>query len=796
MSYVYNPSGGSGGGTVLPTPSNAGYTKEIWISVRTDGLAGTGTPVDPFDGSTQAKFDALLNALVSGTHVHLYAGVYLTQGNATVGNLPATFRIEGSGQSLTTIRLAPTSNFTTNPSATVLNANNSIANSNQEVDHLTIDGNFGAFTLGSSNVINAIVLYGNNAKIHDLDCIGCWANQQTVEGFFVKIANDIGGSAPQNPNIWNINGYNNFTNAYAGLVLIFGTAVGGVPGMSNGSIHDIYCNGMVGALASSGNSNIGQAVVGFNVSGLDIYNIHSDNCARLIYSEGPYSNIHIWSCSGWNMLNGGIWFVPPGNSNTVTNCSIEDCQFEMNTTGTGAAQKIVFNLGGGATNVTGITLKNCYVYRKSTGVATSTRARTSNVVTVVTLVAHNLASGQAIDVAGFSDATFNGNEITVTVVNGTTFTYNNTGSNVATTADTAGTVGQTVYAFSIPNITNSSVTDNHIDSLCPSLFSTTNPSTISFQRNYTFAGAYLTLSSLVTSAVPSVLDFAVTNSATTNANNLLATYKAAKQVVPNNVATSATNRVTVLVPIGRYDLGSQTFTLDTNFIDVVGMGQREDTFLTSSATCVLKAQTATGDFRLKNLSLNTSSSSATIYALDSSSNFNGAEVLEDLVLNGAGTFNSVRNTNTTNFWNGTYRRILFKNGGFFGDGASQFSGLAEYIEIGANGTSNWFNTGTLRNFVCLGQLNMFRNDGLLEYGKVITTVTNTDALVETNNSGALGVTRFCTFIANGTGKSYNNSGGARSTSIYLCSLNAAFGANITNLIATPNNVTDATHITQ
>jgi len=35
----------------------------VWIAVRTDSVAGTGTQNDPFDGSTQAKFDAIMNAL-------------------------------------------------------------------------------------------------------------------------------------------------------------------------------------------------------------------------------------------------------------------------------------------------------------------------------------------------------------------------------------------------------------------------------------------------------------------------------------------------------------------------------------------------------------------------------------------------------------------------------------------------------------------------------------------------------------------------------------------------------------
>jgi hypothetical protein len=32
------------------------YRMNVWIAYRTDGVAGSGTQSDPFDGSTQAKF--------------------------------------------------------------------------------------------------------------------------------------------------------------------------------------------------------------------------------------------------------------------------------------------------------------------------------------------------------------------------------------------------------------------------------------------------------------------------------------------------------------------------------------------------------------------------------------------------------------------------------------------------------------------------------------------------------------------------------------------------------------------
>lgn len=65
----------------------------------------------------------------------------------------------------------------------------------------------------------------------------------------------------------------------------------------------------------------------------------------------------------------------------------------------------------------------------------STISRTSNVTTVVTSVAHGLASGESVTIAGVTDTTFNGT-FTVTVTNSTTFTYSNAGTDGSSSGGT------------------------------------------------------------------------------------------------------------------------------------------------------------------------------------------------------------------------------------------------------------------------------------------------------------------------------------------------------------------------
>jgi len=61
----------------------------------------------------------------------------------------------------------------------------------------------------------------------------------------------------------------------------------------------------------------------------------------------------------------------------------------------------------------------------------------------------------------------------------------------------------------------------------------------------------------------------VTGTATTNGTNLRTAYTAAKALTPGGNALSASNRAMVILPAAEYDMGSTTFTLDANFVDLI-----------------------------------------------------------------------------------------------------------------------------------------------------------------------------------------------------------------------------------
>jgi len=60
-------------------------------------------------------------------------------------------------------------------------------------------------------------------------------------------------------------------------------------------------------------------------------------------------------------------------------------------------------------------------------------------------------------------------------------------------------------------------------------------------------------------------------SATNNGAELRNAYAAAKAFTPNTAALSATNRATVILLPGRYDLGTTRLNLDTDFVDIIGL---------------------------------------------------------------------------------------------------------------------------------------------------------------------------------------------------------------------------------
>ena len=101
----------------------------------------------------------------------------------------------------------------------------------------------------------------------------------------------------------------------------------------------------------------------------------------------------------------------------------------------------------------------------------------------------------------------------------------------------------------------------------------------------------------------------VTDDAITNGNNLLAAYALAKTKLPNNAALSISNRLAVILPAAKYDLGTQSLILDTEYIDIFGStSDRSKHYITSDVGVVSRGtvQQTANDVKLYNLTIENS----------------------------------------------------------------------------------------------------------------------------------------------------------------------------------------------
>jgi hypothetical protein len=176
------------------------YAFNVWIALRTDGVKGTGTASDPFDGSTEARFDAVMNSLPVNTKVHLGPGTFSTRGYAdgvSGGWQPKPgMKIVGAGIDVTVLKLAAmqTSNaqFYAIGHDLVSGGQANLMDS-VELSDLTIDCNVGG--QGGTNVAcGAVRLMGNHVRIQRVKARKWGANASRSCFVFSLVTGHVVGS--------------------------------------------------------------------------------------------------------------------------------------------------------------------------------------------------------------------------------------------------------------------------------------------------------------------------------------------------------------------------------------------------------------------------------------------------------------------------------------------------------------------------------------------------------------------------------------------------------------------------
>ena len=172
-------------------------TPEVWIAVRTDGLPGTGTQADPYDGSTPEKFDGLLMGLqwTGSVGIHLVgSGPFQTDVNHR-WVLQSGWEISGDGMFSTTIQMVGNA-AGLRIDVVALKSNPGYVTDNVTIRDLTVDCNWEELSKtaddgvgGEKNIkTGAIIIWGSNNLIDHVHCINSYGSLANgLEQFAIMI---------------------------------------------------------------------------------------------------------------------------------------------------------------------------------------------------------------------------------------------------------------------------------------------------------------------------------------------------------------------------------------------------------------------------------------------------------------------------------------------------------------------------------------------------------------------------------------------------------------------------------
>jgi hypothetical protein len=176
---------------IVPFTTARAAAPSIYIAVRTDGAAGAGTQADPFDGSTEEKFDALMAGFPVSTQIHLGAGTFLTYGYDAF-SLKAGWVVQGQGMGVTILKLMA------RPTENSIRKHYHLAGlscANVQISDLTCDGNYQGCNWPAHDVVGGVSPYGSNVVIDSVEIINCYGDQADgLEEFSIL----LGGMGPQN----------------------------------------------------------------------------------------------------------------------------------------------------------------------------------------------------------------------------------------------------------------------------------------------------------------------------------------------------------------------------------------------------------------------------------------------------------------------------------------------------------------------------------------------------------------------------------------------------------------------
>ena len=171
------------------THTQAQTLTNIYLAVRHDGIAGTGTASNPFDASTAAKYDRLLATYSQNTIFNYAVGTYQTTGwrFRTRKSAGTNCQHFGAGVDQTVIQLVGASDPTQD--GIIFGTDYDATADGFEVQNLTLDCNALGNPKFTSHLgaVGAINTAGSNMLIRDIKVIGFGTGLRGIECFAVLI---------------------------------------------------------------------------------------------------------------------------------------------------------------------------------------------------------------------------------------------------------------------------------------------------------------------------------------------------------------------------------------------------------------------------------------------------------------------------------------------------------------------------------------------------------------------------------------------------------------------------------
>ncbi|MBA3962064.1 MAG: hypothetical protein H0X40_09195 [Chthoniobacterales bacterium] len=164
--------------------------QQVYINFRTDGVAGTGNRVNPLDGSTQAKLDAIFKSFydVGTTNItfHLGPGTFHMKGAWDYDWAMLTgWHIKGAGRSLTIVKqVVGAAGVNPGSNGALFSNGAALTFDNQSVEDLTCDCAWFRSGPGGDNSrphgnFQGVNLYGANPTIRNVTVTGCgWQDNE------------------------------------------------------------------------------------------------------------------------------------------------------------------------------------------------------------------------------------------------------------------------------------------------------------------------------------------------------------------------------------------------------------------------------------------------------------------------------------------------------------------------------------------------------------------------------------------------------------------------------------------